>query len=133
MTVTFRPAINVAACVFATLLLASGSAIADGKSLTGAEIKTTLSGARTTAQLPNGAIFQVDFKPDGSMDGLIQSNFTNRSISDHGTWRVEGDTMCRKWDKFRDGKDECYSMTMNGNQATFANKSGETTTVNLVK
>jgi hypothetical protein len=110
----------------AALALLAGPAEAEMKKLTGVEIKTAFSGARAYSTVEGGRIFQVDYKPDGTIEGLLEGRVNARQggRSDTGKWWVDGDTLCRKWSSFGEGKEDCASVALNGTDFSMYRKDG---------
>ena len=95
----------------AILLLAlSATALhAEEGMLSGAEIKAKYSDWRNYGKTPSGKVFLVIYGADGSMKGVVSKG------QDTGTWWVEGDTLCRKWNAWAGRKpEECFSIKLDG-------------------
>ena len=77
--------------------------------MTGAEIKAAYSGAKINTAGPRGKFLTV-WKADGTMTGMEKSG----AWPDKGKWWVKGDRLCRKWNWWIGGKEECFGVTFNG-------------------
>ena len=78
--------------------------------LTGAQIIQHFAGARIYGQT-GLAEYQVDYRPNGEMVGATTNG------GDRGRWWVRGNTLCRKWKRWLDGKEACFHIVINGNAA----------------
>ncbi len=56
---------------------------------------------------PSGALGRAEYAPDRKMWVDISQP---RAMSDKGTYRLDGDKICFKWEKLRDGKEVCFNV-----------------------
>ncbi len=56
---------------------------------------------------PTGAGGRAEYTPDRKMWIDISQP---RAISDKGIYRLDGDKVCFKWEKLRDGKEVCFNV-----------------------
>jgi hypothetical protein len=107
--------------------------LAGEKKLTGAEIKAAFSGAKTSTTNSYGTFILV-WKADGTMTGKEKSG---RVPPDDGKWWVKGNRYCRKWTKWFGGEEECFGVTLDGDQVKFWRADGSdtspTSTLTLTK
>lgn len=95
---------------FAALLaLMSVDALAGAKKLTGAEINAAYSGAKMSFKTSYGTFPSV-WKTDGTMTSQDIAGV----VPDKGKWWVEGDRICRVWNLWFAAKEECFSVTLDG-------------------
>lgn len=104
-------------------VVAGSPATAEAKKLSGEEIKTAFAGSRLYIELKGrftlrttAPILQMDFKPGGILEGIatIDQHVIQKDI---GQWRVAGDTLCRKWSRWGNGKEECFGIELDGDRA----------------
>jgi len=94
------------------ILVGTPQSFAGEDRLSGAQITEQFSGARIYARARFGE-YLVDYKPNGEMVGA------NRHEGDSGRWWVKGNTFCRKWNWWSDGKVSCFDIVIEGNTATW--------------
>jgi hypothetical protein len=76
--------------------------------LTEAELRWLLPGAVLRGTAGRGNNFIVTYNRDGTLDGLSGSD------SDTGDWTIEGDTVCSRWRKWRNGERRCFYFMKDG-------------------
>ncbi|MDJ0893698.1 MAG: hypothetical protein QNJ92_01040 [Alphaproteobacteria bacterium] len=90
-------------------LLAPAMVLADDwKQLKEGDLKGLFPGATISGRTDKGAPFEAEYKTDGSLVGLSQG------YADEGKWWVNGDTICRKWGKWDQGRERCSRIEVNG-------------------
>ena len=95
--------------------------MADGwQPLDQAGAKEVLNGTTHTATLGNGLEWNGYYEPDGTMRGSLSNGDTNSGI-----YRIAEDgTFCRRWSKWRDGKEGCARFFRRGNEINSIRVSG---------
>ena len=81
------------------------SAAAEGRKLSGDEIRSVVSGATVYATSVKGYAIMEKMNTDGSTSATA-----GVSWSDTGVWSIEGDTWCLQWKKIRKGKKGCFEL-----------------------
>jgi hypothetical protein len=101
----------------ATALAASLAALpAAAGQLDGAAIEAALAGATTSGVNVYGNPYTVHFRADGSLDGVAGAD---NDYADTGTWWIDGDTLCRRWTTWLDGKAACFFVVLDGGTITW--------------
>jgi hypothetical protein len=85
-----------------------GLASAAEKAMTGVELKALLSAGKTiTLGGPGeGYLGSLTLSADGSGSGSAKTD-EGRVLTLTGTWKIKGDTFCRQWEEFDNGKEVC--------------------------
>ena len=111
------------------IMIASGSAsVAAERKLTGADIKKMFTNSTVYFKLQNRFDGIADYKTGGVLKGAVGSN-----SSDTGRWWVDGDKICRKWNRWADGKKDCATVEINGERTVYRWDSGRITNTSLPK
>ena len=63
----------------------------------------------------------IAYSADGGMSGVAGHRDEYR---DTGTWWVDGDTFCRQYTAWLDGKAACFSVSLDGDAIEFHEPSG---------
>lgn len=110
--------------ITAALLLAAGYA-SPGQSeeqsksrLTGEEIKEKIIGNSVSGPTKDGP-YTVHFPGYGQVQGVRSSNYKDR-----GTWRVQDDLMCIRWDNWWGNAERCWDVFLTGNTVTWIRPDG---------
>lgn len=103
---------SLTAPLLAALLLAgcasSGGYSSSDTPLSGTEIEAVLTGNSISGGDWDGP-FTVYFPTYGEMRGVRATHYR-----DSGTWRVEEDALCAKWDDWWGGVERCWSIYLDG-------------------
>jgi len=89
-----------------------------GNWLTGAELADAMSGATALIREVNGWPCTIVYNPDGSMSG--RRGFANED-HDSGRWRIDGDRLFRRWDRWVYGEEKSYFIVIDGDKIKFFN------------
>lgn len=89
-----------------------------GRWLTGDELQRAMSGATVLYREVHGAPCTIEHLADGTMKG--RRGFANED-SDSGRWRVEGERMYRKWDRWVYGEETGYYIVIDGDKIKYFN------------
>ena len=89
-----------------------------GNWLTGAELADAMSGATALIREVNGWPCTIVYNPDGSMSG--RRGFANED-HDSGRWRIDGDRLFRRWDRWVYGEEKAYFIVIDGDKIKFFN------------
>jgi len=89
-----------------------------GRWLTGDELQHAMSGATVLYREVHGAPCTIEHLPDGTMTG--RRGFANED-SDSGRWRVEGERLFRKWDRWVYGEETSYYIVFDGDKIKYFN------------
>ena len=87
------------------------TAAADGRKLSGPEIKAVFSDNIDEGQTKKGLRMTINYNSDGSLVGELSNG-----RRDSGKWWVDRDYLCRRWNKFGRGKKGCYEILVSGNK-----------------
>jgi len=81
------------------------------------ELRTYIAGNTSSGITKKGDTYHVYSSPDGTMSGRSTSS-NNKKSQDSGTWEITRDSQyCRTWDKWRNGKRDCYQVyALEGNK-----------------
>jgi len=89
-----------------------------GNWLTGDELKIAMSGATVLYREVHGAPCTIEHLPDGTMLG--KRGFANED-SDSGSWRVDGEILYRKWNRWVYGEEKGYFIVIDGDKIKYFN------------
>lgn len=113
-------------CLLASAILAATTLNALADPLTAADIETTLPGAVTSGVNAYGNPYTVRFLEGGRIEGVAGASDEYR---DGGSWWLEGDALCRRWDTWLEGQTNCFSVTVADGTITWLDTASGTTTV----
>jgi hypothetical protein len=108
----FAPA--VLALTFAiSAAVPAGSANAAGEALSGAALKSFVSGKRIYLAVPLGGEIPLNYRRNGQVDGSGEAAGLGRYMTpkDKGRWWVSGNRLCQKWQEWYDGRTFCFTVT----------------------
>lgn len=97
------------------MLVPAAAAIAGERALTGAEIRTALSG-NTAEGVQDGVAWKQYFDPNG------QTTYVSGGRASPGRWSVRGDKYCSQWPPSE--RWDCYGMTGEEDRMTFVPDGG---------
>jgi GntR family transcriptional regulator/MocR family aminotransferase len=89
-----------------------------GRWLTGEDLQNAMSGATVLYREVHGAPCTIEHLPGGVMKG--QRGFANED-SDSGRWRVDGERLFRKWDRWVYGEETAYFIVFDGDKIKYFN------------
>ena len=89
-----------------------------GDWLKGDALVEAMSGATMLYREVNGWPCTIIYHPDGSMTGT--RGFANED-GDAGHWRVDGDRLFRRWDRWAYGEEKAYFIVIGGGKIKFFN------------
>jgi len=89
-----------------------------GRWLTGSDLQRAMSGATVLYREVHGAPCTIEHLPDGTMSG--RRGFANED-SDSGRWRVEGEQLFRKWDRWVYGEETGYYIVFDSDKIKYFN------------
>ena len=89
-----------------------------GRWLTGEDLQNAMSGATVLYREVHGAPCTIEHLPGGVMKG--QRGFANED-SDSGRWRVDGERLFRKWDRWVYGEETAYYIVFDGDKIKYFN------------
>ncbi len=110
------------------VLAAISVAPAAASTLSGTEIRQTVTGKRIYLSVPMGGEFPLYYRPDGRIDGSGEAVGLGRFLKpkDSGRWWVAGDRLCQKWQTWYDGKTFCFTLaSRGGDKVAWARDDGE--------
>lgn len=101
--------------LIATLILTAAPAFAS-ETLSGDELKQTVSGKQVFLATPLGGEFPLNYRSNGVVDGSGKAVGLGKFMqpTDSGTWWVDGSKLCQKWKNWYDGKQFCFTITSKG-------------------
>jgi hypothetical protein len=105
----------------ATMLVASTAvsslSMAESPGLSGDTLRDAVAGKTMVVDTPVGAL-PIRYQSDGTMTGaskaIAQITGTAR---DNGTWWINSNKLCQRWDNWLDGKQHCMTIRKE-NQST---------------
>jgi GntR family transcriptional regulator/MocR family aminotransferase len=89
-----------------------------GRWLTADDLLATIAGATLLYREINGWPCTIVYHPDGLMSG--RRGFANED-HDSGRWRVEGDRLYRRWERWVYGEEKGYFIVIDGDKIKFFN------------
>jgi GntR family transcriptional regulator/MocR family aminotransferase len=89
-----------------------------GRWLTGEDLQNAMSGATVLYREVHGAPCTIQHLPGGVMKG--RRGFANEDI-DSGSWRVDGELLYRKWDRWVYGEETAYYIVFDGDKIKYFN------------
>jgi GntR family transcriptional regulator/MocR family aminotransferase len=89
-----------------------------GRWLTGSELQQVMSGATVLYREVHGAPCTIEHLANGTMTG--RRGFANED-SDTGSWRVDGELLYRKWDRWVYGEETGYYIVIDGDKIKYFN------------
>jgi GntR family transcriptional regulator/MocR family aminotransferase len=89
-----------------------------GRWLTGNELQHAMAGATVLYREVHGAPCTIEHLPDGTMSG--RRGFANED-ADSGSWRVDGELLYRKWDRWVYGEETAYYIVFDGDKIKYFN------------
>jgi GntR family transcriptional regulator/MocR family aminotransferase len=89
-----------------------------GRWLTGDELREAMSGATVLYREVHGAPCTIEHLADGTMLG--RRGFANED-SDAGSWRVDGEVLYRKWNRWVYGEEKGYFIVIDGDKIKYFN------------
>ncbi len=108
--VTKRPGLRFA---LSLALLAALPASASAEALSGAALKSFVSGKRIYLAVPFGGEIPLNYRKNGRVDGSGEAAGLGRYMApkDSGRWWVDGNKLCQKWQEWYDGRTFCFTVT----------------------
>jgi TolB-like protein/class 3 adenylate cyclase/Flp pilus assembly protein TadD len=68
----------------------------------------------------------MTFDPSGQLKGYPQAGSPVEKFgSDEGKWWIDGDKFCRKWNRWQNGKSDCFSFLRKGEAIEWINRFGQ--------
>ncbi|MDQ1249750.1 MAG: hypothetical protein QG597_4126, partial [Actinomycetota bacterium] len=98
----------------AAAIVAFATASAAEETMTGADLTELLSGGKTIKLGGPGMGYsgELVLTADGKGKGEAETEDGKNTFVLEGTWEIKGDTFCRKWAAFDDGKEVCETWVM---------------------
>gem|GEM_PF-4851292 len=106
----------------AAAAMVAGAAAADEKRLGADEITALLAGNTMIEENPprGGGSVSVTWSTGGRISAKTADGY-----SDTGTWWVDGDRYCRRWNTWADRKTTCWTLTLDGRTLSWYTENGE--------
>jgi hypothetical protein len=110
--------------------VSAGAALA-GDTMTGAELTALLANGKTIKLGGPGTEYngELAMNADGTGKGQVKTN-GGRVIKVEGTWKINGDQVCRIWEDLDDGKEVCETWEKDGTNRVQVMVDGESVGVN---
>lgn len=109
---------------------------ASAQTLSGAEIKSLISGRTVKLSTPFGVALPLFYAKDGVVSGDI-SGITAASLfapKEKGKWWITGNSMCQQWPSWYDGRRFCFEITsINSEKIKWSRDDGATGTAVVVR
>jgi len=103
-----------AALAFATLFAAAAAWAAEP--LDAAGIEAALAGATTSGVNAYGNPYTVRILENGTMEGVAGAD---DEYADSGSWWLEGDAFCRRWNAWLEATTSCFAVTIVDGEITW--------------
>ena len=84
--------------------------------LTGEEIRSLISGRTVEGKNSDAQNVKAYNSPDGTVSAVSAKG--DKTYASTGTWEIQGNTICAKWDN-KDWKPGCSTVTKNGENYLF--------------
>ena len=107
-------------------VLAASMPAAAGEPLSGAEIADAVGGATTSGVNLYGNPYTVRILEDGTTRG--GAGFSDEH-QDTGSWWIEGDSYCRRWQTWLDGQSACFRVSIADGEVTWVDTATGATVV----
>jgi hypothetical protein len=107
------PRFALAGLVFSLSILAGAPASASAEVLSGAALKSFVSGKRIYLAVPLGGEIPLTYRTNGRVDGTGEAAGLGRYMTpkDSGRWWVSGNKLCQKWQQWYNGRTFCFTVT----------------------
>ena len=81
--------------------------------LSGAALKSFVSGKRIYLAVPLGGEIPLTYRKNGRVDGTGEAAGLGKYMTpkDSGRWWVSGNKLCQKWQEWYDGRTFCFTVT----------------------
>jgi hypothetical protein len=104
----------------AALALLSGSvtaAQAQGRELSGDELRELVTGRTVYLSTPLGGELPLNYRRNGTVDGNGQAIGLGRFFAprDSGRWFIAGNRLCQQFQNWYNGERLCFTVTLLGN------------------
>lgn len=101
---------------FALVFLAASiglSGTASAEMLSGAALKSFVSGKRIYLAVPLGGELPLTYRSNGRVDGTGEAVGLGKYMTpkDSGRWWVSGNKLCQKWQEWYKGRTFCFTVT----------------------
>ncbi len=102
-----------AGLVLSLAVLAAVPAGASAEVLSGAALKSFVSGKRIYLAVPLGGEIPLTYRKNGRVDGTGEAAGLGKYMTpkDSGRWWVSGNKLCQKWQEWYDGRTFCFTVT----------------------
>lgn len=86
---------------------------ASAEALSGAALKSFVSGKRIYLAVPLGGEIPLTYRRNGQVDGSGEAAGLGKYMTpkDKGRWWVNGNKLCQKWQEWYDGRTFCFTVT----------------------
>ena len=112
-TKTPGPRFALSGFVFSLAILAGVPTSASADMLSGAALKSFVSGKRIYLAVPLGGEIPLNYRKNGRVDGTGEAAGLGKYMTpkDSGRWWVSGNKLCQKWQEWDDGRTFCFTVT----------------------
>ena len=86
---------------------------AEGTRLTGDALASLGADSGLMGKNSDGTTWRMTLTADGRTSGVAGRD---GEFKDQGTWRVDGDRFCVKWDNWREGRERCFGVVRDGDE-----------------
>lgn len=94
--------------------LSAGVALAEEGALAGPALRSVVAGKTLVLATPMGRV-PIQFATNGSLSAYAPDLKSYLGTDrDRGTWWVNNDRLCQKWEKWLDGRSHCFTVRSNG-------------------
>lgn len=121
-------------CIALLALTAADSASAAQERYSADDIRQGIVGRRIYLAAPMGGEFPLNYRLDGKVDGTGEALGLGRLAKpkDTGTWWVEGDQLCQKFQTWYKGQPMCFELYKTGeNTLKWIRNNGQTGTARI--
>lgn len=116
-----------------TLLIFATIAQARQRSLRGEALQAFVADSTVYLKTPLGSL-PISYSADGTMYGRSKrlARYTG-SVADSGTWWIKRNKLCQRWNRWLDGKRQCFTLRARGNKIYWRRNDGKEGTARIAR
>lgn len=106
---------------------------ASGDTLSGKELRILLAGKTIHISAPFGTV-PVRYSAGGTMSAKSKAMGVYAGVAeDRGTWRISGNQFCQRWNIWKKGQEQCFSVSLTGSKVRWQSDDGSSGTAYAAK
>lgn len=92
--------------------------------LNGGELRILLAGKTLHLSAPFGSL-PIRYNAGGTMVARSKAMLVYAGVGeDRGSWRIQGNQVCQRWQIWNKGKEQCFSVSRDGNSVRWRSNDG---------